>query len=72
LRERGITEVLLVSDGYHLLRAQAQFRRLGVETHAVASGRRLGARDWLSQTVREALALLRNPSLLVLNPHAEK
>ena len=24
LRERGVDEVLLVSDGYHLLRAQAQ------------------------------------------------
>jgi uncharacterized SAM-binding protein YcdF (DUF218 family) len=66
LRERGISEVLLVSDGYHLLRAQAQFARLGVATHPVASGRRLGMSDWLSQTLRETLALLRNPSLLLV------
>ena len=64
LEGRGITDVLLVSDGYHLLRAQAQFARLGVIAHPVPSGRRLGTADWLTQTLREALALLRRPGLL--------
>ncbi|MBK7862263.1 MAG: YdcF family protein [Archangiaceae bacterium] len=64
LKARGIDEVLLVSDGYHLLRAQAQFQALGIRAHPVPSGRRLGTTDWLSQTVREALALLRRPWLL--------
>ena len=65
LKERGIDEVLLVSDGYHLLRAQAQVARLGIATHPIASGRRLGTCDWLTQTVRETLALLRHPRLLL-------
>ncbi len=64
LKERGIDEVLLVTDGYHLQRASAQFERLGIKAHAVQSGRRLGTTDWLVQTVREALALLRHPWLL--------
>jgi len=64
LKERGIDEVILVTDGYHLLRARAQFERLGIKTQPVASGRRLGTTDWLVQTVREALALLRHPWLL--------
>ena len=64
LEARGIGEVLLVSDGFHLLRAQAQFERLGIKTHPVPSGRRLGTSDRLTQTVREALALLLRPWLL--------
>lgn len=65
LRERGIDEVLLVSDGYHLPRAQAQFAQLGIKTLPVPSGRRLGTTDWLSQTLRESLALLRRPWLML-------
>jgi uncharacterized SAM-binding protein YcdF (DUF218 family) len=64
LKQRGIDEVLLVSDGYHLLRAQAQFARLGITTQPVPSGRRLGTTDWLTQTLRESLALWRRPWLL--------
>ena len=55
---------MLVSDGYHLYRAEAQFRRLGIATIPVPSGRRLGTTDWLVQTIREALALMRSPWLL--------
>ncbi|MBL8957057.1 MAG: YdcF family protein [Myxococcaceae bacterium] len=64
LKERGVDEVLLVSDGYHLLRGQAQFERQGIKTLPVSSGRVLAPTDWLVQTVREALALLRHPWLL--------
>ena len=64
LKARGIDEVILVSDGYHLLRAQAQFERLGIKTLPVPSGRRLGGTDWLVQTTRESVALLRHPWLL--------
>jgi uncharacterized SAM-binding protein YcdF (DUF218 family) len=64
LKARGIDEVLLVSDGYHLLRARAQFERLGIRVLPVPSGRRLGTSDWLVQTLRESLALLRHPWLL--------
>lgn len=64
LQSRGIDEVLLVSDGYHLLRAQAQLARLGIKTLPVPSGRRLGGTDWLVTTTRESLALLRRPWLL--------
>jgi uncharacterized SAM-binding protein YcdF (DUF218 family) len=64
LKARDITEVLLVSDGYHLMRAQAQFARRGITTHAVPSRRRLSVYDWLTQTARESLALARSPWLL--------
>lgn len=64
LKAHGIDEVLLVSDGYHLLRAQAQFASAGITTHPVPSGRRLGTTDWLVQTLRESAALLRRPGLI--------
>lgn len=64
LRARGIRQVLLVSDAYHLLRAQAQFARLGIQTLPVPSGRPLGTAAALVQTARESVALLRHPWLL--------
>ena len=63
LRARRIDEVVLVTDGYHLLRATLQFSRVGIRTQAVASERSLGTSDQAYWTVREAVALLRRPSL---------
>ena len=65
LRERKIDEVVLVSDGYHLLRARLQFAREGIQVQAVASERSLSSSDYAYWTVREAFALLRRPTMLL-------
>ncbi len=59
LRARGIQQVLLVSDGYHLLRARLLFAREGLAAQPVASRRQLSASVRLRSTLREALAFLR-------------
>jgi len=64
LKSRGIDEALLVTDAFHLYRAQAQFRRLGISTLPVPSGRQLSRSNWLTQMLREALVMLRRPWLL--------
>jgi uncharacterized SAM-binding protein YcdF (DUF218 family) len=64
LRSRGISEVILVSDGYHLLRAQAHFKEYGITSHAVSTGRDLPLGERLHWTFREVFALLRDPKLL--------
>jgi uncharacterized SAM-binding protein YcdF (DUF218 family) len=64
LEARGIKDVLLVSDGYHLLRARAHFSALGITAHPVASGRPLNAGGRVYWTLREVAALLRRPWLL--------
>lgn len=65
LRARGIDEVVLVSDGYHLYRARALFAEQGIRSHPVASDRQLtnATRAWW--TLREVAALLRTPSVLM-------
>ena len=65
LRERKIDEVVLVSDGYHLFRARLQFAKVGIRVQAVASERSLSAADQAYWTMREALALLRRPLMLL-------
>ena len=65
LRERKIEEVVLVSDGYHLFRARLQFAKAGIRVQAVASERSLSAADQAYWTMREALALLRRPLMLL-------
>ncbi len=65
LRQRGIFEVVLVSDGYHLLRSRLQFQRVDVRSQTVASGRALTQTDHVYWTVREAFALLRRPTMLL-------
>lgn len=65
LRERKIDEVVLVSDGYHLFRARLQFAKAGIRVQAVASERSLSAADQAYWTMREALALLRRPLMLL-------
>ena len=64
LKARGIDEVVLVSDGYHLLRASLLFAQLGIRTQPVASLRELSATDRLYWTLREVAALLRTPLIL--------
>jgi uncharacterized SAM-binding protein YcdF (DUF218 family) len=64
LAARGIDEVLLVSDGYHLLRAQKSFAAAGIRARVVSSGRPLTRAAHFYWTVREAVALLKHPSLL--------
>ena len=63
LHQRKIDEVVLVSDGYHLLRSTLQFSRVGIRTQAVASERSLSSIDHAYWSVREAVALLRRPTL---------
>lgn len=64
LKERGIDDVLLVTDDFHLLRGAAHFARLGINAFPVASGRVLDTRRRLIATAREALVLMRRPWLL--------
>ena len=64
LRERGVRRLVLVSDGYHLLRAAAYFRKQGFVVTPVASGRALYWREEVYWTAREAVALLSRPWLL--------
>ena len=64
LQARKIDEVLLVSDGYHLLRASLHFARLNIGVQVVASERASSSADHVYRTVREAIALLRRPSIL--------
>ena len=63
LQQRQIDEVVLVSDGYHLLRAARHFSRVGIRTQPVASDRSLSSADQARWAVQEAVALLRRPTL---------
>lgn len=65
LRSRRIDEVVLVSDGYHLFRAGRLFAAQGIRTQPVASRRALTTGDRVYWTMREALALLRTPAILL-------
>ncbi|MFN7134959.1 MAG: YdcF family protein, partial [Myxococcales bacterium] len=65
LKPRGIHRVLLVSDGFHLLRARQQFRRAGLDALACPAGvEHLSRTSRLYWVLREALALLARPWLL--------
>lgn len=61
LKARGIARVVLVTDGFHLLRAARWFAACGLEPVPAASRRRLTLRTELLATLREALAYLRAP-----------
>ena len=65
LRERGIDEIVLVSDDYHLFRAHLRFAEQGIRVQAVASRRTLSRADRISLTTREAFAVLRTPGALL-------
>lgn len=67
LRARGITDVVVVSDAYHLFRARRSFRLEGFEVRTVAAaldGRNVSLVDRARWTIREALAIACRPSLL--------
>jgi uncharacterized SAM-binding protein YcdF (DUF218 family) len=59
LRARGIQQVLLVTDNFHLLRSVRLFKRQGVATIPVASKRVLTQGQRVRAAVREAIASLR-------------
>jgi len=66
LRARGLSEAILVSDPYHLLRARQYFWRAGVRavpSPALLSERNLSLPDRCYWTVREAFAILLHPAL---------
>lgn len=65
LKARGVRRVLIVSDGYHLLRASAHFREAGFITVTAKANHPMAFDDHLYWTLREVVALLRRPWLLV-------
>jgi uncharacterized SAM-binding protein YcdF (DUF218 family) len=61
LRERGIREIVLVTDSFHALRAERFFRAEGLDvasSPASFEGRRMSRFDRLYWPLREAFALL--------------
>ncbi|PTL77156.1 YdcF family protein [Vitiosangium sp. GDMCC 1.1324] len=68
LRSLGARRVVVVSDPYHLLRARQYFRLHGFEvatSPAFLSDRNLRTSDRIYWTVREAIALLLHPHVLL-------
>lgn len=73
LRALGAHHVVVVSDPYHLLRARQYFRLQGFEvatSPALLTERNLNAVDRFYWTVREAIALLLHPRVLLARPPA--
>lgn len=71
LRALGVRRVVVVSDPYHLLRARQYFRLQGFEvttSPALLTERNLNAVDRFYWTVREAIALLVHPRVLLARP----
>lgn len=71
LRAQGIQRLVVVSDPYHLLRARQYFRLQGFEvatSPALLTERNLDVVDRFYWTVREALALLLHPRVLLAHP----
>ncbi len=60
LRARGIQQVLLVSDGYHLARARMLFRREGIAVLPVASARALTPKQRAGAALREVISFARS------------
>lgn len=68
LRELGARRVVVVSDPYHLLRARQYFRLEGYEvatSPALLAERNVSAVERFYWTVREAVALLLHPRVLL-------
>jgi uncharacterized SAM-binding protein YcdF (DUF218 family) len=61
LTARGATRVVLVTDGFHLLRSVRCFRLYGIESVPAASRRVLTGRTQLIATAKEAIAYFRIP-----------
>ena len=73
LRELGARRVVVVSDPYHLLRARNYFRLYGFEvatSPALETERNLDTMDRIYWTVREAVALLVHPRVLLARTSA--
>jgi uncharacterized SAM-binding protein YcdF (DUF218 family) len=64
LAASGEKEVLLVTCDFHLARASAHFRAVGLEVWPVPSPRSLRTRDRVRLTGKELAALLRRPWLI--------
>jgi uncharacterized SAM-binding protein YcdF (DUF218 family) len=67
LRSRGIRDAVLVTDGYHALRARQWFRRHGCEVTVSAApleGRGMPRSELCFWLLREAFALAAQPRLL--------
>ena len=64
LRDQGLSDVWLVTDDFHALRAVAHFRRAGFIVSAAPVTRALSLASRLRWTLREVAALLRRPWLL--------
>ncbi|WP_426735496.1 YdcF family protein [Myxococcus faecalis] len=74
LRELGARRVVVVSDPYHLLRARQYFRLNGFEvltSPALRTERNLSWVDRCYWTMREAIALLLHPRLLLARAPAD-
>jgi uncharacterized SAM-binding protein YcdF (DUF218 family) len=50
LRDQGMTDVVLVTDGYHALRVQAIADELGLDASVSPSGNRGSLRDYVEET----------------------
>lgn len=59
LKARRLRRILLVTDGFHLLRATRLFRAKGLEVQPVSAERRMPLHRQLAWALREALAMLR-------------
>jgi uncharacterized SAM-binding protein YcdF (DUF218 family) len=57
LRERGLTDIVLVTDGYHALRVEAIAEDLGLDASVSPADSRLSRMSELKQLVRETAAV---------------
>ena len=64
LRDRGVSDAIVVTDDFHLYRAVAHFRRFGVVAQPAPARRSLTASARVRWTLRELLAVIRRPWLL--------
>lgn len=68
MRGAGLPSAIVVSDGYHLLRARQLFRREGLEVATSPSEPESSGLSRLYWTSREVAALMASPWLLVTKP----
>lgn len=55
LRDQGMTDVVLVTDGYHALRVKAIADELGLDASVSPSGNRASVRDYAEETAAVAV-----------------
>jgi uncharacterized SAM-binding protein YcdF (DUF218 family) len=71
LRDRDASRVIVVTDRYHLLRAQFLFRHAGLEVVRAAAPPTRLARDW-AMWLREAVALPRSLARLAVRRYSRR